>query len=177
VAGRQVPWPDAPFQEVHRLARQFGKSSISYTRESPRDILFSNAASCIRRSVWEAERFTLPAAEDLEWAERVVAAGWTVVYEAATSVYHSHDESPRSQALRLIDINRVAAGEAAVRSLRQTLREAAAYLYRGSRAIVTLDAPPRRKAAHLSELVQMVSYYVVDFSRAGSTAERRRQDP
>ena len=36
------------------------------------------------------------------------AAGWKIVYEPAAVVYHSHDESPRAQARRLIDISRVA---------------------------------------------------------------------
>ena len=65
-----------------------GSGAPSVTQRSairatlPTDILFSNAASCIRSSAWRAEPFTLPAAEDVEWAERVVAAGWKVVYEA-----------------------------------------------------------------------------------------------
>jgi GT2 family glycosyltransferase len=174
VGCRQVPWPDAPWREVQRLRRMFGEERGRYTRDSKEGLAFSNAASCIRRSVWEEQPFRLPAAEDQEWAERVVAAGWTVVYEPAAAVYHSHDESPRAQALRLIDINRVLGGEGARRTMRRTLREAAGLVYRDSRAILALDESRRRKLAYLADLLRTVSYYVVDFTRSGTTAERRR---
>jgi GT2 family glycosyltransferase len=170
---RQVPWESAPWREVLRLARQFGDASTVHSRDSPNSMIFSNAASCIRRSVWLEEPFTLPAAEDMEWAERVVGAGWSVAYESEAAVYHSHDESARAQAQRLIDINRV---ESAHRTRSKTLREAARLLYRDSSSILGLDEPLRRKVAHLAELLRMVSYYVVDFSRSGTTAERRRED-
>jgi hypothetical protein len=42
--------------------------------------------------------------------------------------------------------------------------------------ILRLDEPIRRKLAYVAELLQMVWYYVIDFSQAGSTAERRRDD-
>jgi glycosyltransferase involved in cell wall biosynthesis len=172
VACRQVPWDGAPWREVARLAREFGTARHVYAGEDSQ-ALFSNAASCIRRSVWKQEPFTLPAAEDLEWAQRVVGAGWSVVYEAGTSVYHSHDESPREQARRLLDINRAADPDA---PRRRALREAAAYLRRDSKAIARLDAPVRHKLAYLGDLLAMVVYYVLDFSRTGTTAERRRED-
>ena len=54
------------------------------------------------------------------------------------------------------------------------MREAAGLLYRNAQKIVRLDEPLRRKAAYVAELVQMVWYYVIDFSQAASTAERRR---
>ena len=117
VGGRAVARGAAAGAAVRRRER------ASHSRESPNGLIFSNAASCIRRSVWLEQPFTLPAAEDLEWAERVVGAGWSVVYEPAAAVYHSHDESARAQAQRLIDINRVDVGGAATR--RKTLREAA----------------------------------------------------
>jgi rhamnosyltransferase len=173
VASRQVPWDDAPWRELLRLRRQFGETRRVYTRDDGDDIVFSNAASCIRRSAWQREPFTLPAAEDLEWARRVVADGQTVVYEPAAAVYHSHLESPRAQAQRLIDVNRIASPDER-RTRRRTVREAAGLLYRDSRSIAGLDEPAGRKLGHLVELVRTVSYYVVDFSRSGTTAERRR---
>jgi glycosyltransferase involved in cell wall biosynthesis len=171
VACRQVPWDNAPWREVGRLAREFPETTRVYSDAD--EVLFSNAASCIRRSVWAQEPFTLPAAEDLDWGRRVIAGGWTVVYEADASVYHSHDESPREQARRLLDINRAADPDA---PRRRAVREAAAYLRRDSKAIARLDAPARRKLAYLGNLLAMVVYYVVDFSRSGTTAERRRKD-
>jgi GT2 family glycosyltransferase len=174
VYSRQVPWPDAPWQEVHRLRDQFGKADRVHDREHVDELVFSNAASSIRRSVWQKEPFTLPAVEDLEWARRVIGAGWKIVYAPEASVYHSHHENARAQARRLIDINRVADSEA--RSRRRTVREAAGLLFRESRKIVSLDEPLRRKPAYLADLTRVVFYYVVDFSRAGTTAERRRED-
>jgi rhamnosyltransferase len=171
VCSGQVAWPGAPWWELARIQGIFGRERRVYTAGDTHAMVFSNAASCIRRSVWRDAPFKLPAAEDLDWAQRVVAAGLTVIYEPAAAVYHSHDEPPRAQARRMIDINRVVGR----RTRRRTLREAAGLLYRNTQKIVRLDEPLTRKAAHLAELVQMVWYYVIDFSQAGSTAERRRE--
>jgi rhamnosyltransferase len=173
VAGGQVPWPGAPWWEVRRLNAIFGEHPVrTEYRAGAHGVLFSNAASCVRRSVWREHAFTLPAAEDMEWAQRVVDAGWTVVFEPAATVYHSHDESPRAQALRMIDLNR--ADHPGPRTLRRTLREAAGLLYRNARAVIALDEPAGRRAAYLVDLAKMTVYYVLDFQRSGSTAERRR---
>jgi rhamnosyltransferase len=172
VAGRQLPWPDAPWREVLRLGRDFGTADRVFTTASDDEILFSNAVSCIRREVWLQEPFTLPAAEDLEWAQRVVRAGWSIAYAAGAPAYHSHDEGPREMARRLIDVNVV---ESPDRRRGKTLREAARLLYKDAGRILRLDEPVRRKFAHLAELMQMVSYYVLDFTRAGSIAEHRRR--
>jgi rhamnosyltransferase len=177
VAARQLPWPDAPWQEVHRLQQQFTTAPRVYPDEDG-GVLFSNAASCIRRSVWSAEPFTLPAVEDLEWARRVAAAGWKIVYEPEAVVYHSHHESPRARARRLIDMSRVAdAGSPGrSRSTRRTAREAAGLVVRDSRAVLALEEPLRRKLVYVRDVVQVAWYYVLDFSRGGTTAERRRED-
>lgn len=176
VSSRQVPWPDAPWQEVHRLARQFAEEPAMHVGDNGDDVVFSNAASCIRRTVWNEHRFTLPAVEDLEWARRVMRAGWKIVYEPAASVYHSHYESPRAQALRMIDINRVLDGAAQRRTRRRTVREALGLVFRDSRKIARLDEPISRKIRYLGELGQMACYYVIDFSRLGTTAERRQEE-
>jgi GT2 family glycosyltransferase len=176
VSSRQVPWPNAPWQEVHRLRQQFKQGRYVYGGDNASEIVFSNAASCIRRSVWREHRFILPAVEDLEWARRVVADGWTVVYEPDASVYHSHHENARAQALRMIDINRVLDGEGRPRTRRRTVREALGMLFRDSKKIVALDEPLLRKIGYAADVIQVASYYVVDFSRLGTTAERRRED-
>jgi glycosyltransferase involved in cell wall biosynthesis len=176
VSCRQVPWPDAPWQEVHRLAHQFDQRPRVYARNGIEELVFSNAASALRRAVWADHPFTLPAAEDLDWARRVISAGWLTVYEPDAVVFHSHYESPREQALRMIDINRVQDSRVGDRTRRRALREAAGMLVRDGRKIMGLDEPLRRKTAYLADLALMVGYYVVDFSRAGTTAERRRED-
>jgi GT2 family glycosyltransferase len=173
VSSRQIPWPGAPWWETERLRRAFGDATTPYEAGAAENIVFSNAASCVRLSSWRAEPFTLPAAEDLEWAERVVAAGWKVVYEAGAAVYHSHDEGPRAQARRMIDINRVHSGQI---GRARVIRQAAGLLARNAISIARLDEPWRRKPRHLAELLHMVWFYVVDFDRSGTTAERRRAD-
>jgi GT2 family glycosyltransferase len=174
VSSRQVPWDDAPWREVQRLARTFDGGTRSYDLASGSPPLFSNAASCVRRSAWQAEPFTLPAAEDMEWAERAITSGWTIAYEGRAAVFHSHEETPREQARRLIDIHRVIGGER--RTPLRTLREASRFVYVDAMAILRLDDPLRRKWAHLADLLQTAAFYLRDFSRSGTTAERRRED-
>jgi rhamnosyltransferase len=176
VAARQLPWPDAPWREIHRLRHQFGVTRKVYEPSNADRIVFSNACSCIRRSVWSAEPFTLPAVEDLEWARRVVAAGWNIVYEPEATVYHSHHEGPRAQAQRLIDINRVADGGIQRRTTRRTAREAVGLVVRDTRQVLSLDEPLRRKPGYVAEIIRVAWYYALDFSRDGTTAERRRED-
>jgi glycosyltransferase involved in cell wall biosynthesis len=173
---RQVPWPGSPWQEVHRLEHQFGPTQRTYSRGEEADVVFSNAASAIRRAAWSDQRFTLPAVEDIDWAQRVVSAGWEIVYEPDVSVFHSHHEDPRAQAQRLIDINRVRDSQSAPRTRRRTLHEAAGMLRRDSRMIFGLNEPFVRKLSYLGDLARTVWYYFFDFSRGGTTAERRRED-
>ena len=168
-----MPWPDAPWREVQRLKQVFTETPRTFSTGGREGLLFSNAASAIRRSVWQEHPFTLPAVEDLDWAQRVVALGWSIVYEPRTAVFHSHRESPRAQARRLIDINRVNDGK---RTRLRTLREAAGYVKRDAGSIFGLDDPLRRKLAYFVELVRTACFYVIDFSRGGTTAERRRGD-
>jgi glycosyltransferase involved in cell wall biosynthesis len=173
VSSGQVPWPDAPWWEVLRIGRAFPTARIEY-RDPAASIVFSNAASCIRRAVWEAHQFTLPAAEDVDWARRVVAEGWSVVYDPRATVFHSHDEDPRAQARRMIDVNRVSEGIR--RSRARTAKEALGLMYYNGRSILALKEPIGRRAAYLADLAKMCWYYVIDFARPGSTAERRRED-
>ena len=175
-SSRQVPWPGAPWKEVKRLREAFGETRLVRGPENTAEIAFSNAASGIRRSVWHEHPFTLPAVEDLDWASRVVAAGWKIAYEPAAAVYHSHCESPRAQARRLIDISRAHDAAGLPRTRRRTIREAAGLLYRDSRSIATLQEPLPHRLGYVNELIRTAFYYVVDFSRSGTTAERRRED-
>jgi rhamnosyltransferase len=172
VCCRQLPWDDAPWDEVQRLARTFSARRAVYGKADAESIVFSNAASAIRRGAWRERPFTLPAAEDIDWAQAVVQSEAKIVYEPAAAVFHSHRESPRAKARRLIDINRLNGP----RTVRRTLREAAGLSVRDARAIAGLVEPRRRKARHLAEALCVAFFYVLDFSRDGSTAERRRGD-
>jgi rhamnosyltransferase len=171
---RQVPWPDAPWWEVRRLTEIFPTERLLYDAVDRESIVFSNAASCIRRSVWADHPFTLPAAEDMDWAQRMVDKGYSIVYEPGATVYHSHDEGPRAQARRMIDLMR--ADASVVRTRRRTLREAAVLAYGDGRAALALKEPLSKRAGYLVELAKMVWYYVIDFDAKGTTAERRRRE-
>jgi glycosyltransferase involved in cell wall biosynthesis len=109
VFSRQVPWPGAYWREVVRIRRMFGEAPKVFGPGCQlQDVPFSNAASCIRRSVWQERPFNLPAAEDIEWATWAVSKGFKIVYEGNKAVYHSHDETSRQAARRLIDLERAA---------------------------------------------------------------------
>jgi rhamnosyltransferase len=55
---------------------------------------FDNVSSCIRKSVWENFKFPeTEFGEDIEWAKRVLEAGYKIIYEPDSKVYHSHDYS------------------------------------------------------------------------------------
>jgi glycosyltransferase involved in cell wall biosynthesis len=58
----------------------------------------NNANAAIRRSVWESFHYdeTLPGLEDLEWARRIMAKGYSLSYVAEAEVIHLHEETPRA---------------------------------------------------------------------------------
>lgn len=62
---------------------------------------FANHASSWRREVWQQFPFdeSLDAAEDKEWAWRVLNAGWTIVYDPLLNVSRAHR---RDQGLRAL---------------------------------------------------------------------------
>jgi rhamnosyltransferase len=55
---------------------------------------FDDVSSCIRKDVWQRFPFAqVSFGEDIEWATRVLEAGYRLVYEPASQVYHSHNRS------------------------------------------------------------------------------------
>lgn len=65
---------------------------------------FSNTSSAIRRSVWRQFPFArVDFAEDSQWADRVLRAGYSLVYEPASSVLHSHNYSLWQQFAQNVD--------------------------------------------------------------------------
>jgi rhamnosyltransferase len=58
-------------------------------------IWFSNTSSCIRKEVWEKYPFRkVEFAEDQDWAQRVLEAGYKTVYVPDSIVLHSHNYRP-----------------------------------------------------------------------------------
>ena len=95
VYGRQLPRPNAWPPVAVDYARCYGPESNIY--ESVADVFFSNANAAFRRTLWEQFPFdeSLPACEDQAWAQRVVGAGYRIVYDARAAAYHSHNEGAR----------------------------------------------------------------------------------
>ncbi|WP_273847041.1 glycosyltransferase family 2 protein [Rubrobacter calidifluminis] len=108
VYGRQLPRPEAtPLTRV--LARgSLASSERRRVQRAPRGLgaltpaerrlaaAFDDVSSCIRRSVWEEIPFEEGGfGEDLRWGRRVVEAGYALVYEPRSVVYHSHERGFR----------------------------------------------------------------------------------
>lgn len=83
----------SPIRETRNLD---GVDKEDYLSYMSRFILFSDVSSCIRKKVWREIPFdeTLSFGEDQQWAKKVLEAGYSVVYEPSSSVYHSHNDSP-----------------------------------------------------------------------------------
>ncbi|GBD96279.1 MAG TPA: glycosyltransferase [Nitrospirae bacterium] len=58
---------------------------------------FSNVSSCIRKEVLDKMPFkeNITMMEDQEWCKRAIEAGYTIIYDASSAVYHSHNHSLR----------------------------------------------------------------------------------
>ena len=89
--GKQLPLEGTlPYEQRNLLAGfPFG------SRRQTSHAFFHNANAALRRDVWERTPFdeTLPGLEDRDWARRVLAAGWQLVYEPLAMVYHRHTET------------------------------------------------------------------------------------
>jgi GT2 family glycosyltransferase len=88
VYGRQEPLPDSDPFDKRDLWTTFGAERMTQRR----DCFFHNANSMIRRSLWEDIPFNegLNGLEDRDWSRRVIAMGYSVVYEPSATVHHHH---------------------------------------------------------------------------------------
>jgi rhamnosyltransferase len=109
VYGRQIPHLDAgPLTRAilngqvsasSERTEKFLKEGSTLDELTPRRrrriCAFDNVSSCIRRSVWEELPFEKTAfGEDLRWGKQVIEAGYKLVYEPASAVFHSHERGP-----------------------------------------------------------------------------------
>jgi rhamnosyltransferase len=106
VYGRQLPRPESspltrvlvnswPTADLQRR-EQFVSPPTLYGTLPPDErrslATFDNVSSCVRRSVWEAIPFEPTRfGEDLRWGKKVVEAGYKIVYEPRSAVFHSHE--------------------------------------------------------------------------------------
>ena len=109
VVGRQVAWQTTKPPEKSFYVQNFPEHRIvvnySHSGYYLDNIFISNVNSAIRKDVWQQFRFSeaVITAEDKEFANRILAAGWTIVHEPAAAVYHAHDLSIRSAFHRSVD--------------------------------------------------------------------------
>jgi rhamnosyltransferase len=61
-------------------------------------VFFSNVSSCIQKEIWKRIPFSenLILAEDQDWSKRALEAGYKIVYEPESMVYHSHSYSVKA---------------------------------------------------------------------------------
>jgi rhamnosyltransferase len=166
VYSRQIPWPRADMHEAIRLSKAFGPVSMEFDSSSGLEQMhFSNAASCIRRSLWCRHPFvTMPAAEDNEWARWALQQGYQIVYDADVRVYHSHTESCRRAARRVIEIEKAAdIAMARRRTTLLTARQSVGWFARDIRAMFQTKAGGRQKMAYVTRSAGRCFWYAVDF--------------
>ncbi len=165
---RQVPWPDASPIEVLRIARTFGKYSRVFTDLKTADSMkFSNAASCIRRKFWKQHRFViLPAAEDREWSKWALRKEYKIIYDSQAKVYHSHNESCRKAAQRVIEWERcVDIKYRPKRNILLTIKQSVGWLIRDVGQIFSSNYSKHKKLKHSLKSVAKSFWYVLDFNR------------
>jgi rhamnosyltransferase len=87
-----------------RLVKSMPAERARYEDDKLFYTYFSDTSSALRRSVWEQIPFrALDFAEDADWADRALQAGYTVVFEPASAVVHSHDYSIKEQFRQNVD--------------------------------------------------------------------------
>jgi rhamnosyltransferase len=105
---RQIPQPDCnpcewrdievgatPFSIIKSVDFKDEFQRKAYEKYHHQFILFSNVSSCIRKDILEKIPFNekITMMEDQEWCKRALDAAYTIVYEATSVVYHSHNFS------------------------------------------------------------------------------------
>jgi rhamnosyltransferase len=132
---RQIPREEAALPErfiLHKTypSRSSMRTSASVAKRDAGYILFSNAASAVKRVVLKEQPFheDLMMCEDAEWAVRMLSAGATIAYVAEACVAHSHGYSLRSifsrnfdYAVSLRDLPSTMSGSSYLRYLREEL--------------------------------------------------------
>jgi rhamnosyltransferase len=135
VYGRQLPHAGANPPEVFFLDFLYGQEPRVQQATSPSELnmdttLFSNVNAAMRRAVWEHFPFVddIIMSEDQEWSQRVLTAGYSLVYEPTAAVRHSHNYTLMSAFRRFFDsgVSAERAYLAGQRPSRQVLRATAA---------------------------------------------------
>lgn len=77
----------------HQIFAQWFPETSNFSQTQP---FCNNANAAIRRSLWEQFSYdeSLTGLEDLDWAKRVMKAGYNIAYVADAEIIHVHHETP-----------------------------------------------------------------------------------
>ncbi|MFZ0042877.1 MAG: glycosyltransferase [Solirubrobacteraceae bacterium] len=108
--GRQLPNEGATPPESYFLNFLYGpeprrQRAPTVDELSMNTTLFSNVNSAIPRDIWQRFPFVedIIMSEDQEWSRRVLLAGFSIAYEPAAAVRHSHNYSMAGAFRRFFD--------------------------------------------------------------------------
>jgi rhamnosyltransferase len=93
VMSKNLPCPDCNPFDRRGLLKKYDIPKQEIRGGHP--YIFANYSSVIRKSAWEKVPYdeTLTYAEDHDWAIKVAALGYKIIYEPAAETYHSHNET------------------------------------------------------------------------------------
>ena len=88
VYGRQEPLSYSSDIDKRDLINTFGLDKIVQKK----DPFFHNANSALLKSIWKKFKFNekVDSLEDRVWGQNVIDAGYKIIYEPQSSVYHYH---------------------------------------------------------------------------------------
>ena len=97
VYSRHLPKEGCHLYMVRDLQKSMPAEPGLRTKTGALDFMIFSTVSCaIPRDTWEKYPFDhdILIAEDQQWAQRVLAQGYKILYEPASRVYHSHNYTP-----------------------------------------------------------------------------------
>ncbi len=110
VYGRQLPHDGATPPERYFLDFLYGPEPRRQRASGSQELtmqttLFSNVNAAIRRELWERFPFVedIVMSEDQDWSRRVLLEGFTIAYEPAAAVRHSHNYTLKGAFRRFFD--------------------------------------------------------------------------
>jgi rhamnosyltransferase len=184
VYGRQLPHVGARPPERYFLDFLYGaeprRQRVAGTHELTMETtLFSNVNAAMPRTLWERFPFVedIIMSEDQDWSRRVLLAGFTVVYEPAAAVRHSHNYTLGEAFRRFFDSG-ASADRAYLAGERESVRalRAAAIRYARGELAWMWDTGQRRwiPYAMLYETIKMIGLLLgANHKRLPLAAKRR----
>jgi len=115
------------FERFHQSGRLSWSKDADYQQKRGEYMFFSNNNSCLRKAVWEKIPFNhTDMAEDQQWAEAIIEAGYAKAYAHDSVVVHSHSYPTGEWMRRSFDEYRsyFKLGLVQTRNLQQTAKNA-----------------------------------------------------